>query len=137
MKAFAPLRSVLQPLFGFAFVWSLAGLYFLSRGLWSVEMPDEGISSGLDFCIREIERQRDLQRRALLWSFGPAAFTTGTLILGLVLAGGVMFLLRNGIPFLSLLVIWIVGVFVLRFKVQQRLQRESDELKEIQRENRG
>jgi hypothetical protein len=137
MKLFPSLRSVLMPLFAFALAWSVAGLYFLSRGLWAAEMPDEGISNGLDFCLREIERQRDLQRRALLWSFGPVAFMIGTFVLGLVLALGGIILFRNGLPFLTLLVIWIVAIFVMRFRIQQKLQRESDELKEIQRENRG
>src|SRR5258708_39003611 len=35
MKAFAPLRPVLQPLFALTFACSLAGLYLLNRGRWS------------------------------------------------------------------------------------------------------
>ena len=40
------------------------------------------------------------------------------------------------IPFLTLVVIWIVGVFVVRMREQRELQREIDELNNIERENR-
>jgi len=57
MKEFAPLRQVLQPLFAVALAWSLAGLYFLNRGMWSAEMPgDAGLSTGLEFCRLQLER---------------------------------------------------------------------------------
>src|SRR5688572_4830086 len=36
---FPQLQHVLHPLFGIALVWSLAGLYFLTRGKWSGAMP--------------------------------------------------------------------------------------------------
>ena len=87
MKVFAPLREVLQLLFASACAWSLAGLYFLNRGMWSAVMPgDAGLDTGLDFCRREIERQRDLVRRLLLWSFGPIMLAIGTFILALAMA---------------------------------------------------
>ena len=86
MKEFAALRQVLQPPFAFALAWSLAGLYFLNRGMWSAVMPgDAGLSTGLEFCRREIERQRDLVRRVLLWSFGPVMLAIGTFILALAM----------------------------------------------------
>ena len=51
-------------------------------------MPGEaGLSPGLEFCRREIERQRDLLRRVLLWSFGPVLLTIGTFILALAMVG--------------------------------------------------
>jgi hypothetical protein len=56
MKEFASLRQVLQPLFAFALASSLAGLYFLNRGMWSAVMPgDAGLATGLEFRRREIE----------------------------------------------------------------------------------
>ena len=68
--------------------WSLAGLFFLNRGMWSSAMPaDAGLSTGLEFCRREIERQRALLRRILLWSFGPLLLTIATFILALAMVG--------------------------------------------------
>jgi len=139
MKEFASQRQLLQPLFALALAWSLAGLFFLNRRMWSAEMPaDAGLSTGLEFCRREIERQRDLLRRVLLWSFGPVLLTMGTFILALAMVGtrerGII---PNGLPFLVLIVVWIVSYFIIRLREQQALQRELDELNEIETENQG
>src|SRR5262245_51273471 len=118
MKEFAPLRQVLQRLFALALAWSLAGLYLLNRGMWSAVMPgDAGLSTGPEFCRQEIERQRDLLRRVLLWSFGPVLLAIGTLILALSIVGtrdrGIF---PNGLPFQILIVVWIVGYFIVRLR---------------------
>ncbi len=139
MREFASLRQVLQPLFGFAVAWSLVGLFFLNRRMWYAVMPaDAGLSSGLEFCRGEIERQRDLLGRVLLWSFGPVLLAISTFILALAMAGtkdrGIF---PNGIPFLILVVVWIVAYFVIRLQEQRALQRELDELNEVQSENHG
>ena len=64
-------------------------------------------------CRRETERQRDLVRRSLLWSFGPLLLALGTIIFALALVGtrdrGI---LPNGLPFLCFVGIWIVAYFV-------------------------
>jgi hypothetical protein len=139
MKASPALRQVLQPLILFALSWGLAGVYFLNRGMWSVAMPgDLGLKTGLQACRLEIERQRDLARRALVWSFAPLMLTVATFILALALIpprGRGIF--PNGLPFLIVLVVWIVLFFVLRSREQRKLQREIDELKEIEMENRN
>jgi hypothetical protein len=139
MKEFAPLRQVLQPLFAFALAWSLAGLYFLNRGMWSAVMPgDAGLSTGLEFCRREIERQRDLLRRVLVWSFGPVLLAIGTFILALAMVGTrELGIFPNGLPFLILVVVWIVGYFIVRLREQRELQCELDELNDIGKENHG
>ena len=139
MKSFPALRQVLQPLFLFAVAWGLAGVYFLNRGMWSAAMPgDLGLKTGLEACRLEIERQRDLARRVLVWSFAPIMLTVATFILALALippSGRGIF--PNGLPFLTVLVVWIVSFFVLRSREQRKLQREIDELKEIEMENRN
>jgi hypothetical protein len=137
MKEFAPLRQVLQPLFAFALAWSLAGLYFLNRGMWSAVMPgDAGLSTGLEFCRREIERQRDLVRRVLLWTFGPIMLTIGTFILALAMVSTKdKGLFPNGLPFLIAIVAWIFAYFAIRVREQRELQREFDELNDIETEN--
>jgi hypothetical protein len=139
MKGSPALRQVLQPLILFALSWGLAGVYFLNRGMWSAAMPgDLGLKTGLQACRLEIERQRDLARRVLVWSFAPLMLTVATFILALALIpprGRGIF--PNGLPFLIVLVVWIVLFFVLRSREQRKLQREIDELKEIEMENRN
>jgi Flp pilus assembly protein TadB len=130
---------VLQPPFAFAFAWGLAGLYFLNRGMWSAVMPgDLGLNTGLEACRLEVERQRDLQRRSLVWSFGPAMLAVATFVLALALVSpGIRGIIPNGLPFLIVLVVWIVSFFVIRSREQRELQRELDELKDLEMENRS
>ena len=139
MKEFARLREVLQALFALALAWSLAGLYFLNRGRWSEVMPaDAGINAGLEFCRREVERRRDLVRRILLWSFGPVMLAIGTFIFALSMAGTrERGLFPNGLPFLIAIVVWIVVYFIIRLREQRELQREIDELNDIEKESHG
>ena len=137
MKASPALRQVLQPLILFALSWGLAGVYFMNRRMWSAAMPgDLGLKTGLQACRLEIERQRDLARRVLVWSFAPLMLTVATFVLALALIpprGRGIF--PNGLPFLIVLVVWIVSFFVLRSREQRKLKREIDELKDIEMEN--
>ena len=139
MKEFPTLRHVLQPSFAFAVAWGLAGVYFLNRKMWSAVMPgDLGLNTGLKVCRLEIERQRNLVRRSLVWSFGPVMLATATFVLALAMVStrerGII---PNGLPFLIVLVVWIVSWFVIRSREQHKLQREIDELKDIEMENRN
>ena len=137
--AFPALRQVLQPPFLFAAAWGLAGVYFLNRGMWSAVMPGNvGLNTGLKACRLEIARQRDLARRVLVWSFAPLMLTVATFILALALIpprGRGIF--PNGLPLLIVLVVWVVLFFVIRLREQRELQREIDELKDIEMENRN
>jgi hypothetical protein len=137
IREFPPLEHVLHPLFAFALVWSLVGLYFLSRGMWSTVMPaDAGLSTGLEFCRGEIERRRRLLSRVLLWSLGPVLLAIGTFILALALIGSKdKGIFPNGLPFLALVVIWIFGYFVMRVREQRELKREIDELNDLESDN--
>jgi MFS family permease len=139
MKAFPALRQLLQPSFALAVAWGLAGLYFLNRGMWSAVTPgDVGLNTGLEVCRLEIERQRDLARRLLVWTFGPIMLAVATFILALVLVStrerGII---PNGLPFLIVLVVWIVSFFVIRWRQLREFQREIDELKDLALENRN
>ena len=133
---------VLRPLFVFAIVWSLAGLYFLNRGMWSAMLPEEAaLSTGIESYRREVERRRSLSVRFMLWGFGPLVFAIATLIVLILSLGiGSGLLLKGALlkmtPFLSLLVIWFVSFFVIRMRQQRELQREIDELNDIERANR-
>jgi hypothetical protein len=137
MKEFPALRQVLQPSFAVAVAWGLAGLYFLNRGMWSAVTPrDVGLNTGLEVCRLEIERQRDLVRRSLVWSFGPIMLATATFILALAMVS-TRTIIPNALPFLIVLVVWIVSFFVIRLREQRELQRELGELKDLEMENRN
>jgi hypothetical protein len=137
IREFPRMEQALHPVFLVALAWSFAGLYFLNRGGWSGAIPgDLGFSAGLEFCRREIERRRDHIRGVLFWGFGPVMAAIGAIIWGLAVVGG-RAIFPNGLPFLLLVAVWIVGYFVLRVRKQRELQREVDELNEIARGNRG
>jgi hypothetical protein len=137
MKAFPALRQVLQPSFALAVAWSLAGLYFLNRGMWPAATPGNvGLNTGLEVCRLEIKRQLDLVRRSLVWSFGPVMLAVATFILALAMIS-TRTIIPSALPFLIVLVVWIVAFFVIRLRQQRELQREIDELKDIEMENRN
>lgn len=126
-----------RALFLLPIVWSLAGLYFLNRGMWSAEMPgDAALRTGLQFYREEMERRRALFRRTLVWGFGPIVLAIGVFLVAIAKLGaqrGGLF--PNAIPFMSLVVIWIVAYFFIRAKEQRQLQREIDELNDIEKGN--
>lgn len=133
LRTFSPMLLVLGPLCACAFVWSMIGLYFLNRGMWSSEMPgDAGLSPGLAFCRRELQRQKDLLHRVLLWSFGPVMAAMGTFIFALIVATRNRGLFPNGLPFLILVVVWIVAYFGTRLREQRHLQFEIEELNDLE-----
>ena len=134
-KLFPLLQHVLQPLFACAFAWSLAGLYFLNRGKWSAPMPgDAGLTAGLEFCRREIQRRRDHFRFVMLWGAGPVLLAIGTFILALAMVAG-KGVVPKAMPFMILVVAWISSyLFILRAE-QRKLQHELDELNEITKES--
>jgi hypothetical protein len=122
---------VQRVVFAFAIAWSLAGQYFLNRGMWPATPPGVGWSTGLESYRREVERRRSLSGGFLLWSFGPIVLALAALIVPMLNRG----MLLNIIPFLVLVVIWIVSVFIIRMRDQQELQRDIDELNDIERGN--
>ena len=132
------LFPVLEAAFVFAIVWSLAGVYFLNRGMRSAAMPgDAALSTGLEFYRREVERLRVLNDRLLLWSFGPIVLAIATFILFLVLVSrGKIGEILKGMPFFILIVIWMFGYFFLRTRERRELQREIDDLNDIEQESR-
>jgi hypothetical protein len=123
---------VLEAAFLFAIAWSLAGVYFLNRGMRSEAMPgDAALSTGLEYYRQEIERQRALYGRALLWSLGPIVLALAAFILFSVIVVGVK-KFPNGMPFLILVAVWFGAIFVMRLQARRELQREIDDLKDIE-----
>jgi hypothetical protein len=135
-------HPALRSVFAFAIAWSLAGLYFLNRGMWPAMLPgDAALSTGLESYRREVERRLSLSGRFMVWGFGPAVFAIATLImliLSLGIGGGMSLkgALLKMAPFLTLLAIWLVGFFVIRMRQQRELNREIDQLNEIESENK-
>jgi Flp pilus assembly protein TadB len=131
-------EPALRLVFAFAIAWALAGQYFLHRGMWPATLPgDAALSTGLEFYRREVKRRRYVFGRAMQWSFGPTVLSIGAWILTIVMIGNGTNLNPSVkmIPFFTLLVIWLGGVFVLRMRQQRELQREIDELSEMERAN--
>jgi len=92
-------------------------------------MPgDAGFSTGLEFCRRATEQQLIHSRRVLLWSFGPILLAIGTLVLGMASAASIF---PKGLPLIALAVVWIATYLFIRARQERDLQRELDELNEI------
>jgi hypothetical protein len=135
-------HPALRSVFAFGMAWSLAGLYFLNRGMWSAMLPgDAALSPGIESYRREVQRRRSLSARFMLWGFGPVVFAIASVIMLILSLGiGRGMHLREALlkmsPFLTLTVIWIVSFFVIRMRQQRELQREIDELNDVERANR-
>jgi Flp pilus assembly protein TadB len=129
---------VLRAAFALAIVWTLAGQYFVDRGSLSESAQlDVSVNTSLQSYRREVERRRYLSGRFLLWSFGPVVLAIGALstyLLTLVWNHGAWShgYLLSTTPFFTLLVLWFVAVFVLRMRHQRELQREIDQLNEVE-----
>jgi hypothetical protein len=127
---------VVVAVFVLAIAWSLAGQYFGNWKMWSATPPGDAASgTGLESYRWEVERRRYLSGRFLLWYFGPVALAIATFTVPLVSVGIRRGMLLNMAPFLTVLVVWIVSVFVVRMRQRRELQREIDELNELERVN--
>jgi hypothetical protein len=134
------LRAVLAV----AIAWSVAGQYFLNRGMWSAELPDEAASrTGIESYRREVKRRRFLFSRTMLWHFGPVVFAVAILVVLIASLGtenrglSIQKAILKMSPFLTLIVVWLAAVFVIRMRQQRELQREIDGLNEVERVNRS
>ncbi len=124
---------VVQSLFALTIAWSMAGVYFLNRGMWSAEMPgDAALSTGLEFYRREVDRRCSLFRRLLWWGFLPMISIIGTFILALATTEGSKSL-PKAMPFITLLIVWVGAYLVIRMREQRELRREIDELNEVEK----
>lgn len=135
LSEFPHLRELVHSLFMFALVWSLAGVFFLSRGKQPGAMSeDAGFSTGIEFCRQTLERQRDYVRRILLWSFGPIVLAISTLLLAFAMIAGTEFFAK-AMPLTVLALAWIIAYLLTRVRHQRSIQREISELSHVEREN--
>ena len=126
--------------FAVAVVWGLVGAWVSQRGMRVPRMPgDAGFKTGIEFYRHEIQRRRLLFRRWLLWSLGPTVLGLGALVVTPVRAALVKDprMLRNAIPFFTLLAIWFIAVWLIRRRGKQDIQREIDELRELEKESKS
>lgn len=128
--------AAMRAVFVLTIGWTLAAQYLVYRGSLADSEPSEvSLKTSLQSYRREVERQRYLSDRFLVLSFGPIMLAVGAmsaLLLTIVRPTGFF---RNTIPFFTLLGVWFVAAFVIRMQQQHDLQREIDELNEIERSN--
>jgi hypothetical protein len=119
--------------FALAAAWALAGQYFLNRGMWLAPLPgDAALMTSIEFYRRAVEGRRRLFRIVLGWFLGPVVLASAGYVLSIL---GKVRLNLNMAPFLVLLGVWIIAVIVMRVRGQRELQREIDELDDIERES--
>jgi hypothetical protein len=113
-----------------AIAWVIVSLYLFRRRIWwhDASRPDAVAATCLEYYRKELERRRDHLRSAWLWH-GPLLLAALMLIAVLRGRPNIAFQpLRNALPLIILLAVW-VGFGVWRRRIQARgLQREIDEL---------
>ncbi len=124
--------TVARVAFGLAAAWALVGQYFLNRRMWRAPLPgDAALTSGLEFCRREVDGRRRLLRNVLRWGIGPLIPALGAFTWTIWDKGP----MEKMAPFLTILAIWLVGTIVIRVRGERELQREIDELDQIESES--
>ena len=126
--------------FALCIVWTLASQYFVDRkSLSGIPEFEVSLSTSLESYRREVERRRYLSNRFLL-TLAPiliAIVAVSTYLLSIAWKHGARshVSLISTAPFFTLLVLWFVGLFVTRMRQQRDLQREIDQLNEVERSN--
>ncbi len=117
----------LWPFLVVAIVWSLSGLFLMTRDIRSGTRPgDQPFTTGVDFYRAEIERRESFLRGGTVRVVGPAILAAGTFLFSV--SGGRFDLLLKTLPFVSVLAVWAIGYHLIRRKEQRELKRELDEL---------
>lgn len=126
--------AVVRAIFALAIAWTLVGQYLVARGnLSDPAQLEVSLSTSLESYRREVERSRHLSSRFLLWMFAPTLLALGTFC-AYVLTWTHGFV-RSTAPFFTLLGVWFVLLFLQRMRQRRDLQREIDQLNEVERSN--
>jgi Flp pilus assembly protein TadB len=126
---------VMCGLFAVTIGWTLASQYFVYRGsMADSKQSDFFLNTSLQSYRREVERQRYLSSNFLVWAFAPAMLAGGSMSALLLAVVGPRGFLLNTSVFCTLLGSWFI-VFVMRFQERRALQREIDELNELETSN--
>lgn len=128
---------IMRAIFVLNIGWSLAGQFLINRKKWSPTLTaDALVSTGLKAYRTEVERRRYISAHFLLCIFGPSVLAVGTLAAQIISLARTQGALSKTMPFLTALTIWIVGVFIIRMRVQRQLQREINKVSLIENSNR-
>ena len=117
--------------------WAVSG-WFLSNGGAQPKYappPSEPVD-GLSFYRQQLKRRNDLFRRFLPSFFGPAVLGMVTWILMMSGMARNLHLRVNLVPLCTLLVLWVIGIFILRLRTRNELKQELAELDALERESK-
>ena len=116
----------------FLSVFGLYGAYQSYRWNRPGELPEGApVSASLEFYRTELERRRDHLQHIWRRSGLPLCFLGLALIVGPPLAAAFQTprLLVNAVPFLVLLMGWVIAFFTINRRERAQLQRDIDELR--------
>lgn len=125
-------------IFASSIMWALTGWLVANVGQWPTGTP-AGLtpSDGLRFYRGELERRQRLFRRFLRSLFAPTVLAMTSWILMMIgLARNLHLSSVNFVPVCTLLVLWIIGIFLLRLRTGKELKQELAELDALERENK-
>src|SRR5437868_4714218 len=119
--------------FAVSVLWAALGQFLLHRGMWSAPPPERwALMTGLEFYRQEIDRRRNVLGRLLQWSLGPMILNLGILVFLLTGIARTVGKPSAVLPFGTLIVVWIIAVFVFRGHDQRELKKEKDQLNRIE-----
>ena len=120
------------PRIGFAILslWSLYYVWFMYKWVWPGRVAADGASNAsLDYYRAELEKQIDNSRHVWRRSGLPWCFAGLALVLEKALVNPR--LLKNTVPFFTILAIWSIAFLVLKKREAKRLKREINDLKAL------
>lgn len=109
-------------------LWSLAGAYFLQRGLGGVTSAGE--VAALECYRQELERQQKVFRRVLLWFFGPVVSGIGV-FLSSITGTALRENLPKAAPFITVVVVWAVAFLLMKMRDEAALARERRAVEDL------
>jgi len=121
-------------------LWGIYGAYHAYKWIWPGKLPpDATFATSLEFYRRELERKRDYGRHIWRRSGLLVCFLGLAILVGPPLIKGLENprLLLNAAPFFILLAIWFPLFFIIGRRQMRKLEKEIDELVQIDRDIRN
>lgn len=122
-------ERLLEVGFAAALAWVVISLYRFRRRIWG-RRPDAAAATCLDYYRKELEQRRDHLRNLWLWH-GPLVLACMILV-AIWMRGKAFQPLRNVLPLVILLAIWTGFGVWRRHRQAKELQREIDEIRQIE-----
>jgi hypothetical protein len=122
--------------FAICMAWAVSG-WLISIGvhLRAGSPPAPTPTDGLRFYRQELERRQHLFRRFSASFLAPAVLAMISWILMMSGLARKLHLRVTFAPVCTLLVLWILGIFILRMRTQEELKKELAELAGLENEN--